>query len=134
MSLPEEMFAWIFSAGVPDPRGEQYPFQPMIPAPCFAAFSKLLYDFGCRFHPELQTLWVKPASGPLAVLKARGVAGIEQDVAAMLVDQFPEKAAELLTVTPENRSEALKKQAQELLDSIERLKAAQAGFEGGDVG
>ena len=127
---PREMFAWMFSAGVPDPRGDgKFPNQPMIPPTCYEALSEQLYKMGARFHPELQELWVKDQVGPEQNFVARGVTDIkpediEGDVAAMVADQFPEVAARVAGAT--DVDEALAEQTQVLLKNLADLKAARA--------
>lgn len=130
LSKPEEMFAWIFAAGVPDPRGENYPNQPLIPPPCWPAFSKMLYEFGCRFDPELQQRWVSPARGPLGPFTAAGSTDVKpDDIADFVADQFPQVAERVRNVQPDKQQEALREQAEMLLDSISRLDQARARLE-----
>lgn len=139
MENPEEMAAWCFAAGIPDPRGQQYGYQPLIPAPCFPSVSQMLWDFGFRHHADLQTKWVPEFGGPDRNFVALGVTDVKPEnvvplAAEMLVDQFPEVADRLRRVTVENRDEVAREQAQELLSSLERLKAATARLQGGDAG
>lgn len=134
MENPEQFAAWAFAAGVPDPRGEQYPHQPLIPAKCFAGLSKMLWDFGFRWHEDKQTKWVAPRSGPTRNFEAWGATDIKPedimgDVAQMAVEQFPEVAAKVAAVTPENHQEALEEATKDLLSKIERLNEARARME-----
>lgn len=129
MDDPQEFAAWAFAAGVPDPRGEQFGYQPLIPAPCFPAVSQMLWDLGFRHHADLQTRWVPDYLGPDRNHVALGVtetnpADFMAQASEMLVDQFPEVAAKVAEMTPENRDEVIRAQAEELMASIERLKAA----------
>ena len=129
MDDPEQFAAWAFAAGVPDPRGERYPNQPLIPAKCFPALSKMLWDFGFRFDPEKQTKWVGQRSGPTRNFEAWGTTDIKPedimgDLAQMAAEEFPEVAAKVAAVTPENHKEAFEAQAKELLSALDRLKAA----------
>ena len=139
MDDPQEFAAWAFSAGVPDPRGEQFGHQPLIPAPCFPAVSQMLWDFGFRHHADLQTKWVPDYMGPDRNHVALGVTetnpeDVMQQAAEMLIDQFPDVAARVSSMTPENRDEVLRAQAEELLASMNLLQAATArlGNVGGD--
>lgn len=146
-TIPEQAFAWMFAAGVPDSRADAQPGkvfrnQPCIPAACFGALSKLLWEFGCRPNPELQTKWVVPAKGPTSNFSvwettdtapagvdapADGVeASAQSNAAAMLAEQFPELAGKIAAVTPETHQVALEEQTQALLDSLARLQAAQS--------
>jgi hypothetical protein len=134
MDDPQEFAAWAFAAGVPDPRGEQFGHQPLIPAPCFPAVSQMLWDFGFRHHADLQTQWVPDYLGPDRNHVALGVTADDprammEHVAEMLVDQFPEVAERVASMTPENRDEVIRAQAQELLASVDRLQAATAALD-----
>jgi hypothetical protein len=129
MNNPEEFAAWAFGAGVPDPRGERYPNQPLIPGKCFGPLSKMLWDLGFRHHDDLQTKWVGVASGPMRNFEAWGTTDIKPedivaDVAAMAVDQFPEVAAKVAAVTPETHKEALESATADLVEKLNRLNAA----------
>jgi hypothetical protein len=129
MENPSEFAAWAFAAGIPDPRGEQFGNQPLIPAPCFPALSRMLWDLGFRHHADLQTKWVPDYPGPDRNLLALGLTDTEPEkltalAAEMLVDQFPAVAERLKNVTPENRDEFIAEQAQELMSAMGRLKAA----------
>lgn len=144
---PKEMFAWMFAAGVPDPRsaaqGKNFPNQPLIPPMCFGALSEMLYEMGARFVPEEQKLWVDKPEGPtrnFSVAKTTDEKPAEPvpvnpdastdelhaAAAEMVADQFPEVAARVASVTPETHKEALAEQTAKLLDSLDRLKAAKA--------
>lgn len=131
MSDPQEFAAWAFAAGVPDPRGEQFGHQPLIPAPCFPAVSQMLWDFGFRHDPALQTRWVPDYIGPDRNHVALGVsetnpADAMKLAAEMLVDQYPDVASKIAEITPENRDEMVAAQAEELMASIAKLQAATA--------
>lgn len=134
LTKPEEMFAWCFAAGVPDPRGEKYGYVPMISANCFGVLSKMLYDMGARFHPDEQKLWVQPGFGPAQNFAAWGATDVLPNAAAMLVEEFPDKAAELAKVTPETHRAALEDAAKKMVDSIQRLQAAKAAAEAAAAG
>lgn len=129
MDDPEEFAAWAFAAGIPDPRGEQFPNQPLIPAPCFGRVSKMLWDLGFRHHADLQTQWVAENAGPARNLMALGLTSTDpeklmEQATEMLVDQFPDVAARLASITPENRDQVVSEQAEALRDSLARLKTA----------
>lgn len=129
MSNPEQFAAWAFAAGVPDPRGDRYPNQPLVPAKCFGALSAMLWDLGFRHHEDLQTKWVGERSGPTRNFEAWGTTDIKPgdimgDVAAMAVEQFPEIAAKIAAVKPEDHQAALDEQGKQLLSALERLAEA----------
>lgn len=131
MDDPQEFAAWAFAAGVPDPRGDSFGYQPLIPAPCFSGVSQMLWDFGFRHHADLQTKWVPEYLGPDRNQIALGVTASSPDevikqAAEMLVDQFPDVAQRISGMTPENQDEVIKAQAEQLLSSMERLRAATA--------
>lgn len=138
---PRTAFAWMFAGGIPDPRetGTEKRFhnQPLIPPQCFAAVSQMLWDFGCRFHPDLQTKWIKAGNGPLKnfevwdTVTERPV-DISGDAAAMLADIAPDVAAEIdaAAQSPEKHAEALKKFEKQFQSSLARLEAARQRMEG----
>lgn len=135
---PQEVFAWMFSAGVPDPRdkGEgKYRNQPIIPPQCWPALSQMLWDFGCRFHADKQTKWIKPPTGPLRNFSIGELTSDPDELvaqaAAMAADQFPEIAAEIAQVQPGDHEQALKEFEGRLLDSVSRLREARARMDGG---
>ena len=137
MENPAEFAAWAFAAGVPDPRGDRFGNQPLIPAPCFPALSQMLWDFGFRHHADLQTKWVPEYPGPDRNLLALGVTDKEPEkltalAAEMLIDQFPAVAEKLSKVTPENRDQFIQEQAGEWLSAMARLKAATERLRRGD--
>lgn len=136
MGNPDEFAAWAFAAGIPDPRFKSLTFQTLIPAPCFPAISRMLWDFGFRHHEDLQTKWVPEYSAADRNLVALGVTSERpspdevtpenvMDLAAeMLVDQFPDIAAKVSQVTAENRDEMVREQAAALMASMQRLREA----------
>lgn len=128
MNNPEEFAAWAFAAGIPDPRGQQFPNQPLIPAPCFAMLSSMLWDLGFRHNPDLQTKWVADYAGPDRNLVALGLSDSPDTVmdraVEMLADQFPDVAARVATVTPGNRDQVVAEQAEALRKSLDRLREA----------
>lgn len=142
MDDPKEFAAWAFSAGIPDPRYKGLTFNTLIPAPCFPAISQMLWDFGFRHHPELQTRWVTDYSGADRNLLPLGVTDVNPDnvmehAAEMVADQFPDVAERIRQMNPENRDEMVRAQAQELLASVSRLQKATSGLDkawGGDRG
>lgn len=128
---PQEMFAWMFAAGVPDPRngvqGRNYGNQPLIPPKCYGALSQMLYDMGARFHPELQKVWVGAKSGPDSNFVALGTVDVKPEevmgtIAAMTADQYPEMAAKIAAVTPETQKQVGDEVTQKLLDNLARLR------------
>lgn len=131
MDDPEEFAAWAFAAGIPDPRGEQFPNQPLIPAPCFKRVSRMLWDLGFRHHADLQTKWVAAYAGPDRNLVALGLSDSPESLVdtavEMLADQFPDVAARIAAVTPENKDQVLAEQTDALRDSLDRLREAMGG-------
>ena len=131
MENPEEHFAWAFAAGVPDPRMNNTTFQMVIPPPCFASISRMLWDFGFRHNPELQTRWVPEYAGADRNFTPLGVTDVRPDnvvdfATQMVAEEFPEVAARIARTTPENHEEMAREQAKALLESVARLKAATA--------
>lgn len=125
MENPEEFAAWAFAAGIPDPRGEQFGHQPLIPAPCFASVSRMLWDLGFRHHGDLQTKWVADYRGPERNFVAVGLSDVDpqtvvQETADVVAEQFPALAAQL-SAAPRG---AKKSDGQASLQmSLERLRA-----------
>lgn len=127
MDDPAEFAAWAFAAGIPDPRGEAFGHQPLIPAPCFGAVSKMLWDFGFRHHAELQTAWVPDYAGPDRNLVALGVTATSpeellEQATEMLVSEFPDVAQRISEMTPENKDALMAEQAARLRESLENLR------------
>lgn len=131
MDDPQEFAAWAFVAGIPDPRGERFGHQPLVPAPCFPALSQMLWELGFRHHADLQTKWVPEYLGPDRNHVALGLTADDPETAMraaaeMLVDQFPDVAERVASMTPENRDEVVRQQAEDLMASVARLQAATA--------
>ena len=131
---PKEMFAWMFAAGVPDPRGEQFHNQPLIPPMCYGVLSELLYKLGARFVPEEQKLWLDEPKGATRNFSVAATTDIKPedivpDLAEFAADQFPEVAAKIAAVTPETHDSVAAEQTAALLDSLARLKAAREQME-----
>ena len=132
---PEEAFAWMFVAGVPDMRGEHYPHQPAIPFACWPLLSKMIWDMGGRVHPELQTKWVNPPSGPMMSYQAWGTTDTkpddsgeseEEQVALMLQAAVPEAAKKVAGVESEEDAERvgqeLQKKIRDGMAQIQQLR------------
>lgn len=134
MNNPDEFAVWALAAGVPDPRNAPgMPNLPLIPPMCFASYSRLLWDLGFRWHEDKQTKWVAAAGGfgqvsPTVDVKPEEVPKLAVE---MLADQFPEVAAKLTAVSPETRDQEAAAAARKLLESLDRLREAQAKFGGG---
>ncbi|AJD82114.1 minor tail protein [Mycobacterium phage Azrael100] len=50
--------AWVFAAGFADPR-PGYPNQALVLKQSWEPTSQMWWDLGLRWHPELQTKWIK---------------------------------------------------------------------------
>lgn len=146
MDDPKEFAAWAFAAGIPDPRYKNLTFNTLIPAPCFPAISEMLWHFGFRHHPELQTKWVNGYTGgdrnimPLGTVETDPDSVTSENVvefaAEMVADQFPQVADRIRQMNPENRDELIREQAQELLQSVQKLQKVTGQFDkawGGDA-
>lgn len=141
MDDPKEFAAWAFAAGVPDPRYKSLTFQAIIPAPCCATLSELLWDLGFRHHADLQTKWVPEYSGADRNLLPLGTTDVDpnsvsadnvMDLAREMVDdQFPDVADRLRQMNPENRDELARQQAQALFESLSKLKTATSRLDSG---
>lgn len=137
MDDPKEFAAWAFAAGVPDSRYKGLTFQTLIPAPCFPQISQMLWDFGFRHHADLQTKWVPEYSGADRNLMALGVTDVNPEnavelAAEMVADQFPEVAERINRISqmnPVDRDAVIREQAQELLASVSKLKAATSNLD-----
>lgn len=131
---PEEFAAWVFAAGVPDPRndtiqGGRFPDQPLIPPACFGAVSKRLWKLGFRHHPELQEEWVKPANNrQFRNFTVWDVVDKMPEAAEFIVEEFPDIAKTLAKVTPENHREMVQAQGEKVMSLLEQLQKAQEGM------
>lgn len=132
---PEEAFVWMFAAGVPDPRGEKFPHQPMIPPQCLPVLSKMIWDMGGRFHPELQTKWVKPRSGVLMNFEAWGTTDVKPEQIQELAEQEPEVAEQIAGIakrfadakTPEEVAAIQGDVQAKVFDGLDRIKKLTGG-------
>ena len=136
---PEEAFAWMFAAGVPDPRGEKHPHQPIIPPKCLPVLSKMIYDMGGRVHPELQAKWVNPPprQSPTMNFQAWGATPVKPEQIEELVAAEPEVAGvvagigeRLAKAKNEAEAQAIRDEVQasviKSLDTIKKYARAKA--------
>jgi hypothetical protein len=84
----------------------------------------MLWNFGFRHHPELQTKWVKPEQGQFKNFIVWPTVDFKPDAAQMLIEEFPEIARTLANVTPANHREMAKEQGEALLEALEKLRKA----------
>jgi hypothetical protein len=125
---PEQHAAWCWAAGIPDPSPSRPMPIPLISPQLTAGVSKMLWDFGFRFHPELQTVWVDGVAGlgMVAGLTENRPAEVDLDAAAseLLAATNPELMEMIKNAGPDERQALVAKleksfgQIQELIDAL----------------
>jgi hypothetical protein len=68
--------AWVLGVGMVDPRPGNWPNQPMALVQSWAPTSKLWWDLGLRYHPELATKFAK-GGGQFTIAEVTSVASDE---------------------------------------------------------
>lgn len=108
----------------------KFPNQPLINPNCFGVLSEQMWELGFRHHPELQTRWIKPVTGPTRNFTTWDLVDVMPTAVEMLVEEFPEKAKSLAQVTPENYKQMAKEQEAIVMGKLEELQAALAKMQG----
>lgn len=93
---------WMLAAGFPDPRPGGHPDLQLVLVQGWDAWSERAWDFGMRWHPELQTKWVVGGGqfgcGEIVDEKPATEADIftgADEVLDMIADEKPEFVAEI---------------------------------------
>lgn len=60
---PKQHAAWCWAAGIPDPSPARPMPIPLIGPMLVEGISEMLWDFGFRHHPDLQTKWIQGNAG-----------------------------------------------------------------------
>lgn len=147
MGDPRQHFAWALGS-FPGPNREmgEVPLHPMVRP----ALSQRLYDFGFRWHEELQTTWLVPGPHPEAgylntpvvvdrqaydeylAAHADPSANAEKWQAAaetMLAQLDPKLAARIAAMSPEEKAVALEERRRQLPTAFDRLAELRAAVE-----
>jgi hypothetical protein len=66
---PKQHASWCWAAGIPDPSPSRPIPIPLIGPVLVESVSQLLWDFGFRHHPDLQTKWIEGMAGLGTVAK-----------------------------------------------------------------
>ncbi len=126
---PLEHIAWALSSwpGVEDSQ----PYPPA-PRPLLPFHSKHLYDLGFRYHPKKATIRkvVGPKGVPIfvgvddpdPVVDAEVAAQMPQDVMGLLAEVDPNLAANIGSMSEDERKQALRDQRQAFEDAVEVLR------------
>jgi len=126
---PKQHAAWCWAAGIPDPSPSRPVPIPLIGPMLVEGVSQLLWDFGFRHHPELQTVWIEGTAGLGMVARLSDAKPVEEDFTtsamAFLADTNPELLDTLKKADPESRAEirgALEKNLDQIRMLIDSLK------------
>ena len=119
---PKQHAAWCWAAGIPDPSPSRPVPIPLIGPMLVEGVSQMLWDFGFRHHPELQTQWIDGTAGLGMV--ANLVEKEPEDDFVNQAQQFlaannPEAWAALQSNEPGAREKVL----QDLRKNLEQLSA-----------
>lgn len=115
---PKEFAAWCWAAGIPDPSPVRPQPIPLIAPMLTEGVSEMLWHFGFRHHPDLQTRWIKGMAGLASVAEVT-----DKKPEA---DPFDAAAEEFLSSTNPKLLEAIRKAPQE--ERAELLKKLEKNF------
>lgn len=115
--------AWCWAAGIPDPSPSRPVPIPLIGPVLVESVSQLLWDFGFRHHPELQTKWIE-GTASLGMVANLTDSEPEDNFASsaeeFLAENNPELLAALQNADPKARAE-LRGKLEKNLDQIRML-------------
>lgn len=126
---PKEFAAWCWAAGIPDPSPVRPAPIPLIAPMLVEGISEMLWNFGYRYHPELQVRWIDGMAG-LATVADVSESKPEVDPFDRMAEDFlsannPKLLEAIRMAKPEDRTQLLgqlEKSFSELGDLIEKLK------------
>ncbi|MFM8798901.1 MAG: hypothetical protein ACKODT_08085 [Fluviibacter sp.] len=115
---PAQHAAWCWAAGIPDPSPVRPVPIPLIGPMLVESVSRLLWDFGFRWHADLQTKWIEGSAGLGTVAKLSDDKPAEsgEDLMTAAWDFLMENNPELLA-SINNSDDSGKK---ELLSKLEK--------------
>lgn len=126
---PKQHASWCWAAGIPDPAPSRPVPIPLIGPMLVEGVSQLLWNFGFRHHPELQTSWIEGNAGLGMVAKLSDSKPVEEDFTesamAFLADTNPELLTKLKNSDSKSREQilgSLEKNLEQLRGLIDFLK------------
>jgi hypothetical protein len=126
----KEMAAWVWAAGVPDPRDIADVRIPLVLPQLCEGISEMLWDFGFRHHPDLQKRWIDGvgAVGVVAAIVKEPPQGdfLETAGPGFLLDNNPELAEMIKNASPEDKAKLL----EDLEKNFRELQALMKMIEG----
>lgn len=127
---PKRHAAWCWAAGIPDPAPARPLPIPLIPPQLAEGISEMLWHFGFRHHPELQTKWIEGSAG-LGMLAKIVDNAPKSDFSALAREFLSEKKPEILAEidaaeTQEDRERLIRKY-EKSLDGMGGIIAAMRG-------
>lgn len=121
-SNPKEHAAWCWAAGIPDPSPVRPNPIPLIAPQLAEGLSQLLWDFGFRHHPDLQTKWIQGSAGLGGVAQVVDAPPVGDDFTeqaeSFLAEHNPDLLKRIKEASPEERANLLR----ELEGSMARLE------------
>lgn len=109
---PQEFAAWCWAAGIPDPSPVRPAPIPLIGPMLVNGVSEMLWHFGFRHHPDLQTKWITGTAGvaTMADLTDRKpeADSFNEKAKEFLSSTNPKLLEAVLRGTPDERAEMLK--------------------------
>lgn len=112
-SEPKEHAAWCWAAGIPDPSPVRPAPIPLIAPQLAPAISEMLWDFGFRHHPDLQTKWIKGVAG-------LGMVAAFSDKPPAVEDDFSQAAKDFLEANNPEILDAVKNGSDEDREKVLR--------------
>ncbi len=119
----KQMAAWCWAAGVKDPRPAAFEPVPLIIPQLSEGISEMLWDFGFRHHPELQTKWIEGGAGvgTLArIVDHEPRDWVKEAGEEWLAENNPEMLKAIQNASPEEK-EKLLAELQKNFEQLEKL-------------
>jgi hypothetical protein len=109
---PKKFAAWCWAAGIPDPGANRYGNIPLIAPQLVEGLSEMLWDFGFRHHPDLQTKWIEGAAGIGTIAGIVDTEPVQDPIDAVaeafLSEENPELLEAIKNAPPAEREKLLK--------------------------
>lgn len=117
---PKQHAAWCWAAGIPDPSPARPMPIPLIAPQLTEGVSEMLWDFGFRHHPELQTKWIDGTAG-LGTLARIADSKPQEDFAASAEEFLSANNPELLQMVKNASDEDKQKLMAKLEKNFEEI-------------
>ena len=127
---PQQHAAWCWAAGVPDPAPARPVPIPLIPPQLAAGISEMLWNFGFRHHPELQTRWIEGSAGlgMLAkIVDSAPVSNFSDLARQFLAEKRPDILEEIDSANSSDERAELISKYEKSIDGLQGIIAALRG-------